>query len=82
MTRPLSRRLCLAPCLLALALTAGCGSSPDSETAANPAAQIDACNLFTWEDAQAVAGESVAGMSSTLDDARGRDPGQCVYNAG
>jgi len=46
------------------------------------AAQIDACTLFTWEDAQAVAKESVGAMSSTLDDARGRDPGQCVYNAG
>lgn len=73
----------LAPCLLALALAAGCSPSADeSQPAANPAAQIDACTLFTWEDANAVAKESVAGMSSTLDDARGRDPGQCVYNAG
>lgn len=82
MTRPPSRRFRLAPCLLAFALAAGCGTSPESETVANPAAQIDACTLFTWEDAKAVAKESVAGMSSTLDDARGRDPGQCVYNSG
>lgn len=83
MNRPPSRRLRLAPCLLAFALAAGCGPSSDEpQPAANPAAQIDACTLFTWEDAQEIAKESVAGMSSTLDDARGRDPGQCVYNAG
>lgn len=82
MNRPPSRRLRLAPCLLAFALAAGCSPSPDSQPEAGPAAQIDACTLFTWEDAKEIAGESVAGMSSTLDDAQGRDPGQCIYNAG
>ncbi|HSK77250.1 MAG TPA: hypothetical protein VLQ45_12410 [Thermoanaerobaculia bacterium] len=84
MTRPLSPRLRLVPCLLAFALAAGCSPSPDSpQPAETPAAaQIDACTLFTWEDAQAIANEAVGAMSSTLDDARGRDPGQCVYNAG
>jgi hypothetical protein len=76
----------LAPCLLALALATGCGPSSDPQEEAQAespaAAQIDACTLFTWEDAEAIAKEPVGGMSSTLDDARGRDPGQCVYNAG
>lgn len=86
MTITLSRQLRLAPCLLALALATGCGPSSDSQEAqsaeAPAASQVDACTLFTWEDAQAIAKEPVGGMSSTLDDARGRDPGQCVYNAG
>lgn len=81
-----SRQLRLAPCLLALALATGCGPSSDPQEmqqAESPAtSQIDACTLFTWEDAEALAKEPVGGMSSTLDDARGRDPGQCVYNAG
>ena len=78
------RRLVIAPFLLAAALAAGCGGS-DSETAQTGDAKeapLDACTLFTYEDAQAVAGETIAVMSSTLDDARGRDPGQCLYNSG
>ena len=76
------RRLFLAPLLLAAALAAGCGS--ESETAKTEAQTppLDACTLFTYEDAQAIAGETLAAMSSTLDDARGRDPGQCIYNSG
>lgn len=64
--------------LLGTAL-AGCGSKPESQA---PAITVDACTLFTAEEAKAVAGESVAAMSSTLDDAVGRDPGQCIYNSG
>lgn len=73
--------------LLTVALSA-CGSKepaaeePAAQEAAAPAAQVDACELFTQEDAQAIAGESVSFMSSTLEDARGRDPLQCAYNAG
>ncbi len=77
------RRLSIAPLLLAAALAVGCGGS-DSETkkAEAQAPPLDACILFTYEDAQAIAGETLAAMSSTLDDARGRDPGQCIYNSG
>jgi hypothetical protein len=79
---PSSRRRLLAPSfLLAAALAAGCGGSPDS-TPADAGPPLDACTLFTPEDAKAIAGESVAAMASTLDEVRGRDPGQCFYNSG
>jgi hypothetical protein len=80
-----SRRLRIPSFLLAAALAAGCGGSADSKAADSnaPAAEpLDACTLFTAEDAQSIAGESIAAMSSTLDEARGRDPGQCIYNSG
>lgn len=82
MTRPLDRTLWTG--LLAAGLLAGCGGASDSESQAEetPAAPINACALLTFDEAQAIAGEPVAGLSSTLDDARGRDPRQCVYNAG
>jgi hypothetical protein len=78
------RRLFLAPLLLAAAtLAAACGGSGSETTQAEAKAPpLDACTLFTYEDAQAIAGETLAAMSSTLDDARGRDPGQCIYNSG
>ena len=85
MTKSPSRRLRIPSFLLAAALAAGCGGSTDSKAAdANaPAAEpLDACTLFTAEDAQSIAGESIAAMSSTLDEAAGRDPGQCIYNSG
>lgn len=77
------RRFCIAPLLLAATLAIGCGGS-ETETAKaeGEPPPLDACTLFTYEDAQAVAGETLAAMSSTLDDARGRDPGQCIYNSG
>ncbi|HSS77326.1 MAG TPA: hypothetical protein VLV54_11340 [Thermoanaerobaculia bacterium] len=64
--------------LLALTAFAACGASEKP----TPPIKIDACALFTDADATAIAGESIAGMSSTLDEARGRDPGQCIYNSG
>lgn len=77
------RRLVIAPFLLAAALAvAGCGGSGSETAQEAKEPPIDACTLFTYEDAQAVAGETIAVMSSTLDDARGRDPGQCIYNSG
>ena len=85
MTQSSRRRLRAPSFLLAAALAAGCGGSADSKAADSnaPAAELlDACTLFTAEDAQAIAGESIAAMSSTLDEARGRDPGQCIYNSG
>jgi len=84
-TQSSRRRLRVPSFLLAAVLAAGCGGSADSNgaDASAPAAEpLDACTLFTAEDAQAIAGESIAAMSSTLDEARGRDPGQCIYNSG
>lgn len=82
-TAPLQMRLTL-PVLLAACLLAGCGGASDSasEAEAVPTAPINACDLLTFQEAQTIAGEPVAGLSSTLDDAVGRDPSQCVYNAG
>ena len=92
MTQSLSLRLRIPSFLLAAmtAITLGCGSSADSSKETDKAKadanaetpQLDACQLFTYEDARALAGESLAGMVSTLDEARGRDPGQCIYNSG
>lgn len=90
MTQTLSRRLRIPSFLLAATMAAmilGCGGSADTDKTDKKAAkagppQIDACKLFTYEDAQAIAGESLAAMSSTLDDAVGRFPGQCIYNSG
>jgi hypothetical protein len=83
-TQSSHRRLRIPSFLLAAALAAACGGSPDTKAAdSNAAAEpLDACTLFTAEDAQAIAGESIAAMSSTLDEAAGRDPGQCIYNSG
>jgi hypothetical protein len=66
--------------LLALALACGCGESTRPADKATP--RLDACRLFTYEDAEAVAGESVATMASALDEAVGRDPSECLYNSG
>lgn len=85
MTQSLNRRLRIPSFLLAATMAAvmmGCGGSADSERADANAPKLDACQLFTYEDAKAIAGESLAAMSSTLDEARGRDPGQCIYNSG
>ncbi|HEV7509036.1 MAG TPA: hypothetical protein VGS07_29440 [Thermoanaerobaculia bacterium] len=65
------------PLLVMLAALAACQSEK-----ASPPLKVDACTLFTEADATAIAGESIAAMSSTLDEARGRDPGQCIYNSG
>jgi len=83
-TQSSHRRLRIPSFLLAAALAAGCGGSPETKAAdSNAAAEpLDACTLFTAEDAQAIAGESIAAMSSTLDEAHGRNPGECIYNSG
>ena len=69
---------CTLTSLLVATAFAACGPSEKP----TPPIKIDACALFTDADAAAIAGESIAGMSSTLDEARGRDPGQCIYNSG
>ncbi len=84
------------PLAAVLALTLGaCGgksepkvgdtSSPQSTTTPDSkanAVKIDACELFPADEASAIAGEQVSWMSSTLEDAVGRDPLNCSYNAG
>jgi hypothetical protein len=70
------------PSLLLLAALAACGPSSDSGSQAAQAPKVDACTLFTYEDAKAIAGESLASMASTLDEAVGRDPSECIYNSG
>ncbi|MFL6195051.1 MAG: hypothetical protein ACJ75H_12825 [Thermoanaerobaculia bacterium] len=77
-----SHRLSVAPLLLAALLGSGCGAESDSKPGEPATAKVDACQLFTFEDAQAVAGETLASMSSTLDEAVGRSPLQCIYNSG
>jgi hypothetical protein len=75
-TTPFRRSMTIP--LLLLAGLAACGPSE----APVPPLKVDACTLFTEADARAVAGESLAAMASTLDEAQGRDPGQCIYNSG
>lgn len=80
-----ARRRLPAPSLLSLlvlaALAAGCGGGPDDQPVpAGP--PLDACALFTFDDARAVAGETIAPMASTFDEAKGRNPGECIYNSG
>jgi hypothetical protein len=79
-----SIRLHLAlPLLLAamLAPLAGCGGASDVGKAGETP-KVDACQLFTEEDAKAAAGDTLAAMSSTLDEAKGRNPLECIYNSG
>lgn len=91
MTHSFSRRLRIPSFLLAAAMAAmtlGCGGSAntsketDKAGANAEAPKLDACQLFTYEDAEAIAGESLASMASTLDEAQGRNPGECIYNSG
>ncbi len=77
-------RRCLGLTLVAGALLAGCGDAGEEGTADAAAPQIDACTLFTPQDAEAAAGTSLSGyLSSTLEDTSGgRDPLHCTYSAG
>ncbi len=54
----------------------------DNPTAEQAPLKIDACELFPIDLASEIAGENVSWMSSTLEDAVGRDPLNCSYNAG
>ena len=74
----ISPRRLLAPFLLA-ALAMGCGAA-DSKSGSAP--KLDACALFTEADVQAVAGDTLAALSSTIDEAKGRNPQECIYNTG
>ena len=74
--------------LLAPLLLAACGDSAapkGGEGQGTPAAAVsslDACDLFPYDEANAIAGGYTSLMSSTLEDAKGRDPLSCAYNAG
>jgi hypothetical protein len=67
-----------------MVLVAGCGPGHDPRDAKAFRApeKIEACALFPFEEAQVIAGTGVATISSTMDDAVGRDPKICSYNAG
>jgi hypothetical protein len=81
MARP---RSLLALTLAVSALLAACGPGhdPREQHAFRAPEKIEACSLFPFEEAEALAGAAVATISSTLDDAVGRDTKQCAYNAG
>jgi hypothetical protein len=88
---PIFRRPSAAPAALfglsllalgPLALLPGCGRSDKSEAAAKLAAKLQACELFPEDLARTASHESVARMTSTLEDGGKPDPGQCVYNSG
>ncbi len=72
-------RLLIAPLLLSI-LLAACGGGADSKSGGAP--KVDACQLFTEQDVQAVAGDTMASLSSTMDEAKGRNPLECIYNSG
>jgi hypothetical protein len=80
--------LLLAPLLLAACGDSTAPKSGKTEGAAPAVAglpansAIDACDLFPNDEANAIAGGYVSGMSSTLEDAKGRNPLSCAYNAG
>ena len=75
-----TRSLLGASLALALTLTA-CGG-PQSGADIKIPEGFDACSILPQERAQAMAGKPVAGISSTLEDAQGRGPLYCPYNAG
>jgi hypothetical protein len=77
------RGLVCGPFVLA-ALLAGCGAGNDPREAHAFRApeRVEACALFPYQEAQTISGMGVATLSSTVDDAVGRDPKSCSYNAG
>ena len=88
------RSILIRPCLLALAAglllaacgrqagTGGAGAPATPPATARAAAPIDACDLLAPEDIRRVSSEVSGSLSSTLDDAVGRDPSQCVFTLG
>jgi hypothetical protein len=72
--------------VLAVALAAGCAAAwtgcGRGSGSSGGAVAIDACKLLTPEDVRAVAPDAAGSLSSTLDDAVGRDPSQCAYPVG
>ena len=77
-----TRHLLGAPIALFAALLTACGGSAGSGPDLKVAEGFDTCAILTQERAQALAGKPVAGITSTLEDAQGRSPLYCPYNAG
>ncbi|MBV8200101.1 MAG: hypothetical protein JOZ15_05695, partial [Acidobacteria bacterium] len=61
---------------------AAAGSGAAGSAASAPRPLPDACELLTAADVQTVTREVSGSLSSTLEDAVGRDPGQCSYSLG
>ena len=82
----LSKRTFPALVLIALTACGGSDATDPNETAAGPAfdpTTLQACELFTIEDALSLnGGKRVSTMSSTLEEASGRNNLVCSYNAG
>jgi hypothetical protein len=77
----MTTRHLLGASLALLALTA-CGGGPESGSDLTIPEGFNACSILPQERAQAMAGKPVAGITSTLEDAQGRSPLYCPYNAG
>ena len=76
-------RLAHSPVALLLAsLLTACGGGSESGSTLTVPEGFDACSILTPERARAVAGKPIAGITSTLEDAQGRGPLYCPYNAG
>jgi hypothetical protein len=82
---------------VALAVAAACGQGGGAKAGGRPAAGgggpatggtspgaplPDACEVMTPADVQAVARDVSGSLSSTLEDAVGKDPSQCSYSLG
>jgi hypothetical protein len=73
---------CGAVILTALLAACGPGHDPREAHAFRAPEKIEACGLFPFQEAQAIANMGVSTLSSTYDDAVGRDTKICTYNAG
>lgn len=77
----MKKRLLLGFSTALLALLTACGGADSGSSLTIPEG-FDACAILPQERAQKIAGKPVAGISSTLEDAQGRGPLYCPYNAG
>ncbi|HBL30780.1 MAG TPA: hypothetical protein DD490_28425 [Acidobacteria bacterium] len=69
--------------LLLPLLLGACGTSrPETATGLTIPAGFNACAILPPERAHAISGQAVAGITSTLEDERGRGALYCPYNAG
>ena len=67
---------------LALTLTLAACGGPQSGAEIKIPDGFDACSILTPQRARAAAGKPIAEITSTLEDAQGRGPLYCPYNAG
>src|SRR6185436_4526816 len=72
----------LTTALLLTSLLTACGGGSECGSTLTVPEGFDACTILPQERAQAIAGKPVAGITSTLEDAQGRGPLYCPYNAG